>query len=138
MTSGGLTSGGVTSGGVTRGVVVADDDPDILLLVTIAVRKAGLDLLAAVGDGEAALAAIREHRPFLAILDNSMPGMTGLEVCRAVRDDPSMAGMRLVMLSASVDEEAQQVAAGAGVDQFRIKPFSPREFAEFLSTDAVP
>ena len=119
------------------GVVAADDDPDILLLVSIAVRKAGLELIATASDGEAALAAIREHRPEIAILDNSMPGMTGLEVCRAVREDASMAGVRIVMLSASVDEDAQSSAAEAGVDHFHTKPFSPREFADFLSLEAV-
>jgi CheY-like chemotaxis protein len=122
---------------MTAGAVVADDDPDILLLVSIAVRRAGLELLAATSDGAAALAAIREHRPAVAILDNSMPEMTGLEVCRAVRADPSLAGVTIVMLSASVDEEAQLVAATTGVDHFHTKPFSPREFAEFLSLEAV-
>jgi CheY-like chemotaxis protein len=122
---------------VKPGVIAADDDPDILLLVSIAVRRAGLELMATASDGDAALAAIREHRPAIAILDNSMPGMTGLAVCRIVREDPAMAGIRIIMLSASVDEEAQQIATGAGVDHFHPKPFSPREFAEFLSLEAV-
>ena len=122
---------------MNAGVVAADDDPDILLLVSIAVRKAGLELRATASDGDAALAAIREHRPALAILDNSMPGLTGLEVCRAVREDPAMTGIRMIMLSASVDERAQEVAADAGFDHFRSKPFSPREFADFLSLEVA-
>lgn len=118
-------------------VIAADDDADILLLVGIAVRRAGLDLVASAQDGQAALAAIREHRPTIVILDNSMPGMTGLEVCRAVRADPSLAGTTIVMLSASVDDHTQQVAFTAGADHFHAKPFSPREFAEFLSREGV-
>ena len=118
-------------------VIAADDDADILLLVGIAVRKAGLELVASAHDGQAALAAIREHRPAIVILDNSMPGMTGLEVCRAVRDDPSLSGTTIVMLSASVDDHAQQIAFSAGADHFHAKPFSPREFADFLSLEGV-
>ena len=119
------------------GVVAADDDPDILLLVSIAIRKAGLELLATASSGDAALAAIREHRPSIVVLDNTMPGMSGLEVCRAIREDSSITGTTVIMLSASVDERAQKLAESAGADHFRSKPFSPREFADFLSVEAA-
>lgn len=118
---------------MTYSVVVADDDPDIRALVTIAVRKAGLDLVASVGDGALALAAIREHRPDLAILDVAMPELSGLEVCRGVRSDDSMGDVRILLLSASVDEASRSVGIDAGADYFLAKPFSPRELTAWLA-----
>ncbi|HWR85999.1 MAG TPA: response regulator [Rhodoglobus sp.] len=114
-------------------VVVADDDPDIRTLVGIAAAKAGLEVLASVGDGEAALQAIRQHRPDLAILDISMPERTGLDVVREARADDSLGDLRIVLLSASVDDVSQEAGLGSGADYFMTKPFSPRELAAFLS-----
>jgi DNA-binding response OmpR family regulator len=119
-------------------VIVADDDQDIRSLVSIAVGKAGLELLASVGDGAQALAAIQKYQPDLAILDVSMPEMTGLEVCRAVRSDTSIGDVRILLLSASVDEQSQSVGIEAGADYFLAKPFSPRELAAWLSVGKEP
>ena len=118
---------------MTHTVVIADDDPDIRQLVTIAVAKSGLELVASVVDGAAALAAIREHRPDLAILDISMPEMSGIEVVRAVREDPTLGDVRILLLSASVDEAAQASGIAAGADYFLAKPFSPRDLVTCLS-----
>lgn len=114
-------------------VVVADDDPDIRELVSIAVVRAGLTLLASASDGAAALVAIREHRPDLAILDVSMPELSGLDVVREVRRDDSFADLRVLLLSASVDEVSQQVGIDAGADYFLAKPFSPRDLTTWLA-----
>ena len=114
-------------------VIVADDDQDIRSLVSIAVSKAGLELLASVGDGALALDAIRTHQPDLAILDVSMPEMTGLEVCRAVRADDSIGDVRIMLLSASVDEGTQAIGIEAGADYFFAKPFSPRDLVAWLA-----
>jgi DNA-binding response OmpR family regulator len=113
--------------------VIADDDPDIRALVSIAVRKAGLTLVEAAVDGDAAWAALQTHRPDLAVLDVSMPGMTGFEVCALARADASLDGMHIVMLSAAVDDQARAAGLAAGANQFFSKPFSPREFAQQLS-----
>jgi DNA-binding response OmpR family regulator len=114
-------------------VIIADDDPDIRDLVRIAVGKSGLDLVASVGDGLAALEAIRTHDPDLAILDISMPEMTGVEVCRAVRADPALTDVRILLLTASVDDTACKVGTDAGADHFMAKPFSPRDLTAWLS-----
>lgn len=119
-------------------VIVADDDQDIRSLVSIAVAKAGLELLESVSDGALALAAIQKHQPDLAILDVSMPEMTGLEVCRAVRSDKSIGDVRILLLSASVDEQSQSIGIEAGADYFLAKPFSPRELASWLSVGKEP
>ncbi|MCW2699037.1 MAG: Response regulator with CheY-like receiver domain and winged-helix DNA-binding domain [Blastococcus sp.] len=104
-------------------VLVADDEDDIRALVCLAVAKAGATVVSAVHDGTAALAAARAEVPDLAVLDVSMPGATGLEVCIALRDDPATAGVRVLLLSAgaSVDDVARGLAAGA--DAYLAKPF---------------
>ncbi|MDO7881373.1 response regulator transcription factor [Salinibacterium soli] len=114
-------------------VVIADDDADIRDLVSISVRKAGLRVLAAVGDGAAALDAIRTNRPDLAILDISMPELNGMDVCRAVRADAGIGDVRILLLSASVDEAAVNLGIESGADYFMAKPFSPREMVEWLA-----
>ncbi len=114
-------------------VVIADDDPDIRALVSIAVNRAGLDLVAATEDGYSAWSAIREHKPDLAVLDVSMPGMTGLEICARARADESFADTRIVLLSAGVDEAARDAGLLAGANEFIAKPFSPRELGARLT-----
>jgi CheY-like chemotaxis protein len=114
-------------------VVIADDDPDIRSLISIAVARAGLAIVAAVGDGFAALNAIRDHQPDLAILDISMPELNGIDICRAVRADTSIGDVRIVLLSASVEDAAVQVGLDAGADYFMAKPFSPRDFVAWLA-----
>lgn len=104
-------------------VLVADDEDDIRTLITLAVGKAGATVVAAVCDGPAALAAAHEHRPDLAVLDVSMPGATGLEVCRQLRADPVTSRIAILLLSAgaSLDDVACGLAAGA--DAYLAKPF---------------
>jgi DNA-binding response OmpR family regulator len=113
--------------------MIADDDPDIRALVAIAVRRAGLDLVAVTEDGDAAWEALREHRPDLAVLDVSMPGMTGLELCSRARADESFADTRIVLLSAGVDDNAREAGRIAGAADFIAKPFSPRALGARLS-----
>jgi DNA-binding response OmpR family regulator len=105
-------------------VLVADDEDDIRDLVCLALRKAGATEVTAVADGTAALAAARLHLPELAVLDVSMPGATGLEVCSALRADPATAGIAILLLSAgaSLDDVARGLSAGA--DAYLAKPFS--------------
>ncbi len=105
-------------------VLVADDADDIRDLVCLAARKAGAGEITAVADGTAALAAARLSPPDLAVLDVSMPGATGLEVCEALRADPATAGLPILLLSAgaSPDDVAEGLATGA--DAYLAKPFS--------------
>jgi DNA-binding response OmpR family regulator len=105
-------------------VLVADDEDDIRGLVALAVGKAGCTVVASVADGGAALAAARADLPDLAVLDVSMPGATGLEVCAELRADPATAGIRILLLSAgaSLDDVARGLAAGA--DAYLAKPFA--------------
>jgi DNA-binding response OmpR family regulator len=110
-------------------VVIADDDPDILALTTIAVGRAGLVLLASEADGTSALASIKEHKPDIALLDVSMPGMTGLEITRAMRESEELSSSTIFLLSAAVDQTAVDAGFAAGADAYMTKPFSPRTLA---------
>jgi DNA-binding response OmpR family regulator len=118
----------VTDTSINR-VIIADDDGDIRSLIAIAMTRAGLELVASAGTGDSALAAIREHHPDLVILDVSMPGMTGLEVTRELRADPSFDRTRIFLLSAGVTDAAIAAGQEAGADRYLTKPFSPRELA---------
>ena len=104
-------------------VLVADDEDDIRALVALAVRKAGCTVVASVTDGAAALDSARTELPDLAVLDVSMPGATGLEVCAALRADPVTAGIRILLLSAGASLEDVAAGLAAGADAYLAKPF---------------
>lgn len=114
-------------------VVIADDDADIRRLVTISATRAGLDVVADVADGDAAMEWIRQVIPDLAILDVSMPGRTGIEICELVRADPLLVGVRVLLLSASAGESAIAAGLAAGASGYLPKPFSPRDLAARLA-----
>jgi DNA-binding response OmpR family regulator len=122
----------VTDSVQVRRVVIADDDEDMRMLVQIAVRKAGFNLAAAATDGTAAWEAIRTHKPELIVLDVSMPGMSGLEVCRLVRGEPTLAHTPILLLSAGVSGASREAGIQAGADDFMAKPFSPKVLTERL------
>jgi DNA-binding response OmpR family regulator len=104
-------------------VLVADDEDDIRALVVLAVRKAGCTVIGSVADGAVALDLARAERPDLAVLDVSMPGATGLEVCTALRADPATAGIRILLLSAGASLEDVAAGLAAGADAYLAKPF---------------
>jgi len=118
-------------------VVVADDDGDIRALVEIAARKAGLDVVACVGDGDAAWQSVQDLSPDMVILDVAMPGMTGLEVCKLIRSSETMSSIPVLILSAAVDDAALQAGRDAGATDYLVKPFSPRELTAWLSARPV-
>jgi DNA-binding response OmpR family regulator len=107
-------------------VLVADDDADIRDLVAFKLEQAGLEVIV-VEDGQAALEQAQTRRPDLAVLDVSMPGLSGIDVCRILRDDPATAGMLIIMLTARVQEQDVEGGFSAGADDYVTKPFSPRE-----------
>ena len=107
-------------------VLVADDDADIRDLVAFKLEQAGLEVIA-VEDGETALEQARAEQPALAVLDISMPGLSGIDVCRMLRADPATSGMLIIMLTARVQEQDVESGFSAGADDYVTKPFSPRE-----------
>ena len=107
-------------------VLVADDDRDIRELVVFKLSQAGSDVQA-VPDGAAALAAIQDNPPDLAVLDVMMPGLSGIDVLRRVRQDPATAALAVILLTAKSRDSDVDTGFATGADDYIIKPFSPRE-----------
>jgi DNA-binding response OmpR family regulator len=109
-------------------VLVAEDDEDILLLVTTRLRRDGFEVVAA-RDGNEALAFAREQRPQVAVLDIGMPGLDGLEVLARLRADDELRDVRVVLLTAKAQESDVRRGYAAGADAYVRKPFSPAELS---------
>ncbi|HEV2123731.1 MAG TPA: response regulator [Chloroflexota bacterium] len=109
-------------------VVVADDDPDIRRLIVFTLRRRGYAVSEAEA-GDSALDLIRQEHPDLVVLDVMMPGMTGIEVARALKRDPATGAIPIIMLSAK--GQAAEVDAGleSGARAYMVKPFSTQELA---------
>jgi DNA-binding response OmpR family regulator len=107
---------------VTR-ILVVEDDPDIRSMLSARLRSAGL-CVTAVPNAFAALTAVRDERPDVVVLDVRLPGRSGLDFCRDLRADPVLAGVGVVVASASVGEANVAAAYAAGADDFVAKPFS--------------
>jgi CheY-like chemotaxis protein/phosphoribosyl 1,2-cyclic phosphodiesterase len=107
-------------------VLVVDDEPDIVGLLLETLAPEGYRLLSA-HDGEAALRLARSERPSLILLDWRMPGRDGLEVCRALRDDPDpeLRQVPVVLLTAQIGDENISIGFSAGVTDYLTKPFRP-------------
>jgi DNA-binding response OmpR family regulator len=107
-------------------ILVAEDDRDIADLVAHYLQKSGWQPHVA-GAGDEALAYARAHSIDLAILDVMLPGMSGLEVCRALRADKATAAMPIIMLTARAEETDRVTGLEIGADDYIAKPFSPNE-----------
>jgi DNA-binding response OmpR family regulator len=119
-------------------VLVVDDDPVIADLVSFRLTRLGLDVFVET-DGQAGLAAARELRPDLVVLDWMMPRMNGLEMCAALRAEPDEALARtpVLLLTAKAQEPDLLRGFAAGATDYIVKPFSPRELATRV-TAALP
>lgn len=107
-------------------ILLADDLPDLLQAVKETLEREGY-LVTAVGDGQAALDAIRADPPDIAVLDLMMPKLSGFEVCRALRADPLLENLPVVILSASGNRESKVEGLDLGADDFITKPVNIRE-----------
>ncbi len=119
-------------------VLVVDDDPVVADLVAFRLGRMGLEV-SVESDGEAGLAAARELRPDLVVLDWMMPRMNGLEVCRALREDPDagLAATPVLLLTAKAQEPDLERGFAAGATDFVAKPFSTGELVSRV-TAALP
>ena len=107
-------------------VLVVEDDRDIADLVRLYLERAGY-ATDAVFNGSDAPAAVRREQPDLVVLDLMLPGLDGLEVCRALRSDAKTAAVPVIMLTARAEESDRIAGLELGADDYVTKPFSPRE-----------
>src|ERR1051326_3164635 len=105
-------------------VLIADDDPRLRDLLKWTLELGDFHVVAA-ADGPSALAAARELKPDLYLLDVDMPGMSGIEVCRQLRAEQVISP--IVMLTGMSSEEAKVAGLEAGADDYQTKPFARRE-----------
>jgi DNA-binding response OmpR family regulator len=107
-------------------VLCADDDEDILSLVSLRLRRAGFEVATAI-DGDEAVQIARDRRPALAVLDVMMPKRTGYEVLAELRGDEALRGMKVILLSARVQEGDVARGMDAGADAYLAKPFKAQD-----------
>ncbi len=107
-------------------ILIADDERDLLKLLSTNLGAAGFEVLA-VEDGESAIEMARSAKPALIILDLMLPRMSGLDVCRALKADAATRAIPIVMLTARATEVDRIVGLELGADDYVTKPFSARE-----------
>jgi two-component system KDP operon response regulator KdpE len=107
----------------TSTILIVDDEPQIRRVMRTTLSSNGYAVLEA-KTGEEALEVIRKERPELVLLDVNMPGMSGLEVCREIRDQSDIA---IIMLTVRNTEHDKVMALDAGADDYVVKPFSIEE-----------
>jgi two-component system phosphate regulon response regulator PhoB len=109
-------------------ILIVEDEADLQQVLAYNLRQAGHDVLTA-SSGEAALAIIRQRPPDLVVLDLMLPGVTGIEVCRVIKSDPSTRQVAVLILTAKGAEIDRVVGFELGADDYVVKPFSVRELA---------
>jgi two-component system response regulator MtrA len=116
--------------GMRARVLVVDDDAALAEMLTIVLRREGFDT-AVVGEGTKAMSALRELKPDLVLLDLMLPGMNGIDVCKAIRAE---SGVPIVMLTAKGDTVDVVLGLESGADDYVVKPFKPQELVARLRT----
>ena len=110
-------------------VLVVDDDPVILKLLEVNFSMEGFDVLSAV-DGIDGLERARSDRPDVIVTDIMMPKMNGIELLAALRADPDLAGIPVILLSAKAQTDDVRIGLDAGADDYITKPFEPLELVD--------
>jgi len=107
-------------------VLIVDDEPNIVLSLQFLLSREGYDVDIA-RDGEGALAIAARTPPDLVVLDLMLPGMSGYEVCRQLRDSPATAAVKIVVITARARDAERVRGLEEGADAYVTKPFSTRE-----------
>jgi CheY-like chemotaxis protein len=109
-----------------RKVLVVDDAPDVRQLLRSSLAAVGFEVREA-GSGEEAITLARQFRPDCLVLDINLPGISGLEVCRILREDLAHENATIVMLTVDAERAEKIEAFTADADDYMVKPFSPRD-----------
>lgn len=113
---------------MSRKILVADDEPNIVISLEYLMKREGYAVLVA-RDGQEALEMIERERPDLVLLDVMMPKKSGFEVCQAVRASEALQATKILMLTAKGRDTDQAKGLALGADAYLTKPFSTRELA---------
>jgi CheY-like chemotaxis protein len=115
-------------------VLVADDEPHLRLLVSATLASSGCRLIEA-ADGDQAWALLRQEKPDVAVLDVMMPGRTGLDLVRLIREDEELKHVRVILLTAKDEAEDARAGRQAGADLYLTKPYSPLTLLNAVTCD---
>ncbi len=107
-------------------ILIVEDEKDIVKMLDYNLKKEGFRTIS-VYDGEDALDSANREHPDLILLDLMLPGMDGLEVCKALKKENKTASIPIIMLTAKGQESDKVVGLELGADDYITKPFSPRE-----------
>jgi len=118
---------------MTQTILIADDEPNIVISLEYLLQREGYRVLVA-RDGQEALDTIAAQRPELVLLDVMLPKLSGFDVCQAIRNDPALAGMRIVMLTAKGRGVEMSKGIALGADAYVTKPFSTKDLLAQIRT----
>jgi two-component system alkaline phosphatase synthesis response regulator PhoP len=107
-------------------ILIADDEPNIVISLEFLMQRNGYEVKT-VGDGEAALRLAQDFRPDLILLDIMLPLKSGYEVCQKIRENPDLAGTKVVMISAKGRDIEVTKGLALGADAYVTKPFSTQD-----------
>jgi CheY-like chemotaxis protein len=113
-------------------LLIVDDEPPLLRLLEFLFSRQGYQVRTA-ANGLEALEILQRERPSLIVLDVMMPRMDGYQVATAVRSNPELADIPIVMLTAKAQEEDQERGMAVGVDTYVTKPFEPERLTEIVA-----
>ncbi len=111
---------------MSKSILIVDDEPNIVISVEFLMKREGFQVSIA-RDGDEGLEAIKAKKPDLVVLDVMMPKRNGFEVCEAVRADPDLSGVRILMLTAKGRAAEVKKGLELGADAYITKPFSTHE-----------
>jgi two-component system, OmpR family, alkaline phosphatase synthesis response regulator PhoP len=106
-------------------VLIADDEPDILEILSFNLKAEGYEVVTA-KNGDEAIDKAKQHKPDLIILDVMMPGKNGMEVCNILRSQPDFLATLIIFLTAMSDEGSEIKGLETGADDYITKPISPK------------
>ena len=118
---------------MTKTILIADDEPNIVISLEYLLQRAGYRVVVA-RDGQEALDAIAAAEPDLVLLDVMLPRVSGFEVCQTVRENPALAPMRIVMLTAKGRDVERSKGLALGADAYVTKPFSTQDLLAQIRT----
>ncbi|MFL5768327.1 MAG: response regulator [Actinomycetota bacterium] len=119
-------------------ILIVEDHPTMREAMRMVLEHEGFVIREA-ADGAAAVEMVRSQPPDLVFLDLNIPGMTGADVLKSLKEDPATASVRVIIVTATGEEERERVLS-LGADEYFTKPFSPlallRTVEKVLSTTA--
>lgn len=118
-------------------VLIVEDEPHIVLSLEFLLQREGYETTAA-ADGEEGLALVRSVRPDVVLLDIMMPRRNGYDVCRAIKADPELRGIPVIMLSAKAQEVEVLKGLELGATAYIAKPFGNAEVLEAIRAALHP